>query len=502
MLTITDAASRKLTEVIRQQSEHGGEVYGLRISAAPGCCSGAQYGMSLAKQAEQGDWEAEFGGVKVLVDTESAPFLKGVSIDYVETPGGLGLHHQEPERRREARGRLRFRLLLRLRGPALSTSLDPGSQARPFAEFAALPAGEIRERTRAAKRALGSRLVILGHHYQRESVVEFADFRGDSLKLSQLAARQQEAEFIVFCGVHFMAESADILRRPHQTVILPDLKAGCSMADMAGGEDVEEAWERLVAAHGDTLLPVTYMNSTAELKAFCGARGGVVCTSSNARAVLEWAWERKPRVFFFPDQHLGRNTAFAMGVPLEHMAEWDWRAEDLDRGERALLRRRTPPRSCGAASAPCTRSSRSRRWTRRARRTRRVKVLVHPECPFDVVRERGPGRLDRVHHRAGAAGAARHALGHRHRDQPGAPARARAPGAADPVAPEERLPLRHDEPHRPRAPAVGAREPGRGAPGQRRPGARDREALRPGGARPDAEPQGHGAGPRGPLAKD
>jgi quinolinate synthase len=267
----------------------------------------------------------------------------------------------------------------------LSEPLDAGSQARPFVDFAVLPEGEIRERVRAAKRALGSRLVILGHHYQRESVIEFADFRGDSLKLSQLAALQQRAEFIVFCGVHFMAESADILCRPRQSVILPDLKAGCSMADMAGGEDVEEAWERLVAAHGDTLLPVTYMNSTAELKAFCGARGGVVCTSSNARAVLEWAWERKPRVFFFPDQHLGRNTAFAMGVPLGHMAEWDWRGEDLDR-----------------VNAPCYKADRRlilwrgfcsvhTKFTRQEVDGARaadpaVKVLVHPECPFEVVR--------------------------------------------------------------------------------------------------------------------
>ncbi len=262
---------------------------------------------------------------------------------------------------------------------------DAGPQARPFADFAVLPEAEIRERVRTAKRALGSRLVILGHHYQRESVIEFADFRGDSLKLSQLAALQQQAEFIVFCGVHFMAESADILRRPRQSVILPDLRAGCSMADMAGGEDVEEAWERLVAAHGDTLLPVTYMNSTAELKAFCGARGGVVCTSSNARAVLEWAWERKSRVFFFPDQHLGRNTAFAMGVPLAHMAEWDWRSEDLD-----------------GANAPCYEADRRlilwrgfcsvhTKFTKQEVDEARaedpaVKVLVHPECPFDVVR--------------------------------------------------------------------------------------------------------------------
>jgi len=267
----------------------------------------------------------------------------------------------------------------------LSEPLDAGSQARPFVDFAVLPEEEIRERVRAAKRALGSRLVILGHHYQRESVIEFADFRGDSLKLSQLAALQQEAEFIVFCGVHFMAESADILRRPRQSVILPDLGAGCSMADMAGGEDVEEAWERLVAAHGDTLLPVTYINSTAGLKAFCGARGGVVCTSSNARAVLEWAWERRPRVFFFPDQHLGRNTAYAMGVPLDHMAEWDWQGEDLDRvnagcyevDRRLILWR-------GFCSVHTKFTKQEVDQARAADPA--VKVLVHPECTFDVVR--------------------------------------------------------------------------------------------------------------------
>src|SRR6185295_6818448 len=178
----------------------------------------------------------------------------------------------------------------------------PGSGPRPFADYVRLEAAEIRERTWDAKRALGSRLVVLGHHYQRESVIEFADARGDSLKLAQLAASRGDADYIVFCGVHFMAESADVLRQPHQTVILPDLKAGCSMADMADLEHVEEAWDRLTSIHGDTLVPVTYMNSTAALKAFCGERGGLVCTSSNARAVLEWAWARKPRVFFFPDQ--------------------------------------------------------------------------------------------------------------------------------------------------------------------------------------------------------
>ena len=175
----------------------------------------------------------------------------------------------------------------------MTGTLDRTPGARPFSEYAGLDAATIRERTWAAKRELGRRVVILGHHYQRESAMEFADFRGDSFKLSQLAATQAEAIAIVFCGVHFMAESADVLRQPHQTVILPDLKAGCSMADMAVIEDVDEAWERLTEAHGDTIVPVTYMNSSAALKAFCGARGGVVCTSSNARAVLEWAWARK-----------------------------------------------------------------------------------------------------------------------------------------------------------------------------------------------------------------
>ena len=263
------------------------------------------------------------------------------------------------------------------------TLLDRTGGARPFADYAGLDAETIRERTWAAKRKLGRSAVILGHHYQRESVMEFADFRGDSFKLSQLAAAQTEAAAIVFCGVHFMAESADVLRQPHQTVILPDVKAGCSMADMAVIEDVEEAWERLTAAHGESIVPVTYMNSSAALKAFCGARGGVVCTSSNAGAVLAWAWERKQRAFFFPDQHLGRNTAFAMGVPLEHMAEWDYRAEDLGRVNarcfqpdvRIILWR-------GFCSVHTKFTKQQVDEVRAAHPD--VKILVHPECAFEV----------------------------------------------------------------------------------------------------------------------
>ncbi|MEY4070584.1 MAG: quinolinate synthase NadA [Candidatus Eisenbacteria bacterium] len=259
------------------------------------------------------------------------------------------------------------------------------SGPRPFADYAALDAETIRERTWEAKRALGDRLVVLGHHYQRESVIEFADFRGDSFKLSQLASAQEKAHHIVFCGVHFMAESADVLARPGQTVILPDLKAGCSMADMATLDDVEDAWDQLVAEHGDTFTPITYMNSTAAIKAFCGARGGIVCTSSNAREALEWAWARKPRVLFLPDQHLGRNTAFAMGVPLAEMAEWQWRV--------------SRPREVNArAFAPETRivlwrgfcSVHGKFSPAQIDEVRAedpaVRVLVHPECPFDVVR--------------------------------------------------------------------------------------------------------------------
>jgi quinolinate synthase len=265
-----------------------------------------------------------------------------------------------------------------------ATVLDRAFGARPFADYAALDAGTIRERTWAAKRTLGRSAVILGHHYQRESVMEFADFRGDSFKLSQLAADQAEAGAIVFCGVHFMAESADVLRRPHQTVILPDLKAGCSMADMAVIEDVEEAWERLTAVHGDTIVPVTYMNSSAALKAFCGAHGGVVCTSSNARAVLEWAWARKERTFFFPDQHLGRNTAFAMGVPLEHMAEWDYRAEDLGSVNARCFQPEIRIILWRGFCSVHTKFTRQQVNEVRAAQPG-VKVLVHPECPFDVV---------------------------------------------------------------------------------------------------------------------
>jgi quinolinate synthase len=195
---------------------------------------------------------------------------------------------------------------------------------------------ELVERARAARGALGDRAFVLGHHYQRDEVIAFADARGDSFRLAQQAAARPEAEFIVFCGVHFMAESADILTADHQTVILPDLNAGCSMADMADSDEVEEAWDTLSGVVDiDRVVPITYMNSSAALKAFVGRNGGAVCTSTNARAVLDWALGGGPgssggrgdQVLFFPDQHLGRNTGVAMGYGLDDMRVWDPRKD-------------------------------------------------------------------------------------------------------------------------------------------------------------------------------
>jgi quinolinate synthase len=246
---------------------------------------------------------------------------------------------------------------------------------------------ELVGRVRAARAALGERAIVLGHHYQREDVIQFADRRGDSFDLSQYAASHPESEYIVFCGVHFMAEAADILSAPHQQVVLPNLEAGCSMADMAAQPDVLSAWRELGEQFGgtDEIIPVTYMNSAASLKAFCGENGGVVCTSSNAAKVLEWAFARGRRVFFFPDQHLGRNTAHAMGIPDAEMALWNWRL---------------PPGSRGGLAAEQLERSRVILWqghcsvhqrfsltqVERAREEHPdARVVVHPECRAEVV---------------------------------------------------------------------------------------------------------------------
>jgi quinolinate synthase len=231
-----------------------------------------------------------------------------------------------------------------------------------------------------SRETLGKDLVILGHHYQRDEIIKFADFRGDSFKLSQLAAGRSEAEFIVFCGVHFMAESADILSSAHQTVILPNLTAGCSMADMAGYDDVMVAWEHITDACGPSVIPVTYMNSAADLKAFCGEHGGIVCTSSNAPQILRWAFERGEKVLFFPDEHLGRNTADKIGLPKERVAVWDPRdvsESTMQAAEASLI----------VWKGFCSVHERfSVDQIRQARRTHPgCTVIVHPECRREVV---------------------------------------------------------------------------------------------------------------------
>jgi quinolinate synthase len=241
-------------------------------------------------------------------------------------------------------------------------------------------------RAKAAKEALGSRVFVLGHHYQRDEVIQFADVTGDSFKLARDAAARPEAEYIVFCGVHFMAESADILTSPDQKVILPDLAAGCSMADMARIGQVEDAWDALVdAGVADSVVPVTYMNSSADIKAFCGKHGGAVCTSSNADVALEWAFAQKPdaKVFFFPDQHLGRNTAvFKMGLSLEDCVVWNpfqpngGLTDEQLRNARMILWK-----------GHCSVHGRfSEEVVDQLRATiPDVQILVHPECKHEVV---------------------------------------------------------------------------------------------------------------------
>ena len=259
-------------------------------------------------------------------------------------------------------------------------------------EYAARPESELAARIAAAKAALGRRLVILGHHYQQDEVIAFADFTGDSLKLSQLAAQQTQAEFIVFCGVHFMAESADILTSDAQQIILPDLTAGCSMADMAHIDQVEPAWETLRRAVAGPITPITYVNSSAAVKAFVGRHDGACCTSSNAKLVLQWALhgaepagnpDAGHKIVFLPDQHLGRNTAYALGWPLDSMVVYD------------------PHQPNGGASPERLRAARFVLWKGHcsvhalfkvpmAEALRKApepwNIIVHPECSWEVCR--------------------------------------------------------------------------------------------------------------------
>ena len=263
----------------------------------------------------------------------------------------------------------------------LTADSPEAGSACSLENYLALPDHTMDGRIAEARARLGTTTLILGHHYQRDEVIRFADATGDSYKLSRIAA-ETDAKYIVFCGVHFMAESADVLGHAGQRVILPDLNAGCSMADMAEISQVEACWEALERLHlSDEFVPITYINSTAAIKAFCGERGGMVCTSSSARAAFEWAFQLGKRILFLPDQHLGRNTGFAMGIPLEEMAVWDpWglqggQTKEKLASSRVLLwkghcavHQRFLPSHVDAVRAKYP----------------GIQVIVHPECRFEV----------------------------------------------------------------------------------------------------------------------
>jgi quinolinate synthase len=250
-------------------------------------------------------------------------------------------------------------------------------------QYLGLSDEEMSLRIAAARAALGDRLVILGHHYQRDEVIKFADYTGDSFKLANAIAKHPKADYIVFCGVHFMAESADILALPHQRIVLPDLAAGCSMADMAPSDQLEICWSELKQLGlASRVVPITYINSAASIKSLVGENGGTVCTSSNAAATLKWGWEQNDKILFLPDQHLGRNTAFKMGVPLDQMVVWDpnepfggLTRDQLDQAKLILWK--------GHCSVHVRFTAKQIDKVRAEHPG--IKVIVHPEVPFDVV---------------------------------------------------------------------------------------------------------------------
>ena len=251
-----------------------------------------------------------------------------------------------------------------------------------FDSFNTLADDDCHERIRAAKSRLGKKAVLLCHHYQRADIYQHADLTGDSLKLARLAS-QSDAESIVFCGVHFMAEVADILSKPEQTAILPDLAAGCSMADMANLAKVERCWRELsgVLNAEEEVMPVTYINSAADLKAFCGEHGGIVCTSSNAATIARWAFDRRPKILFFPDQHLGRWTGHSMGIPLDEMMVWD---PDLECG--GLTSEQIQKAKLLLWKGHCSVHQMFQKSQIDAFRAQypEGKVIAHPECNFEV----------------------------------------------------------------------------------------------------------------------
>jgi quinolinate synthase len=250
-------------------------------------------------------------------------------------------------------------------------------------QYLGLSDEEMALRIAAARAALGDRLVILGHHYQRDEVIKFADYTGDSFKLANAIAKHPDADYIVFCGVHFMAESADILALPRQRIILPDLAAGCSMADMAPSDQLEICWSELgQLGLASRVVPITYINSAAAIKSLVGENGGTVCTSSNAAATLKWGWQQKEKILFLPDQHLGRNTAYKMGVPLDQMVVWDpnepfggLTRDQLDAAKLILWK--------GHCSVHVRFTAKQIAQVRAQHPG--IRVIVHPEVPFDVL---------------------------------------------------------------------------------------------------------------------
>ncbi len=249
-------------------------------------------------------------------------------------------------------------------------------------QYKNLSTAEMEDRIRAIKQKFGDTLLIPGHHYQRDEIIQFADTIGDSLQLAQVAAANKKAKHIVFCGVHFMAETADMLTEDDQVVYLPDMRAGCSMADMANIYQTEEAWIELQKLFGDTIIPLTYVNSTAAIKAFTGRNGGACVTSSNAKTLVQWAFTQKERLFFLPDQHLGRNTAFDLGVPLEHMAIWnpikgelEYDGEDIEQIKVILWKGH-----CSVHEGFTIYNIREVR-----EKHPEMKIIVHPECSREVV---------------------------------------------------------------------------------------------------------------------
>ncbi len=282
----------------------------------------------------------------------------------------------------------------RLYFPLMSTTAADVQPAGPLAAYRGLEDAILAERIEAVRRRMGPRLVILGHHYQQDGVIAHADLQGDSYQLSKSAAEREGCEAIAFCGVHFMAETADILvNRPEKVaarggrrvaVVLPDMAAGCSMADMAGIEQVEDAWADLgTVIDTSDITPVTYINSAASLKAFCGRHGGIVCTSSNARAVLDWAFARTKRVLFFPDQHLGRNTARKMGIPLDEMCVWNPHDPTLGGNSREQLQKSRVILWQGHCSVHAM--FKPEHVDAMRANIPGVKILVHPECAMEVV---------------------------------------------------------------------------------------------------------------------